>query len=97
MKRILWILLHPVLMMTALVMIYTYFSFRDETMHDIFFRGLTASQQALMFSIVDSLIYGNWLYKVIAAIFIPNWLCLWFVQFANFNTKNCISFSKKDN
>lgn len=96
-QKILWLLVHPFLIMNIVVLINTYFMFPNEDLKDLFFRGIGASRQALMFSIVDSLIYGNWLFKVTTAIFLPNWLCLWFVQFASFNTKESINLSKKIN
>ncbi|GLV39733.1 Glycosylphosphatidylinositol anchor attachment 1 [Carabus blaptoides fortunei] len=95
-QRLLWLVLHPLVVMTTVVMVYTYTMFPNETAVALFQRGLGASQQALMFSIVDSLIYGNWLYKVATGIFLSNWLCLWLVLFPNnVSTNNSTSVKQK--
>lgn len=83
--------------MTTVVMVYTFIMFPNEEALALFHRGISASQQALMFSIVDSLIYGNWLYKVATGIFLSNWLCLWIVLFPNDSTNISVNLKKKLN
>lgn len=56
--------------------------FPTDTTKENFFRSLTATKQAFVFGIVDSMIYGNWLFNVVIGIFLPNWVCLWCVSFS---------------
>ena len=41
--------------------------------------GFGATRQALVYAIVDSYIYANWVFPVAAAILLPNWLLFWVV------------------
>ncbi|CAH0551800.1 unnamed protein product [Brassicogethes aeneus] len=82
MQRILWLCLHPLAILTTVVMINTYTMFRGEKLDEIFSRGLGATNQAIVFSIVDSMIYGNWLYTFVTSVLLPNWLCFWCVSFS---------------
>ncbi|EFA06039.1 glycosylphosphatidylinositol anchor attachment 1 protein [Tribolium castaneum] len=81
-KKIVWLLAHPLVVLTATVLVYTFFMFPGEKFEDNFHRGVAATQQAIVFSIVDSMIYGNWLFSVVTSVFISNWLCFWIVAFA---------------
>lgn len=75
-------LVHPFLMITGVVMVYTFFTFSSDSFYENVYRGFGATQQALTYSIVDSMIYSNWLYNVIVSILLPNWLCFWCVVFS---------------
>ncbi|KAL3272393.1 hypothetical protein HHI36_013870 [Cryptolaemus montrouzieri] len=81
-QRIFWLLVHPCLVLTLVVLINTSFLFSNETFQEIFYRGINATQQALVYGIVDSMIYGNWLFNIVTAIFLPNWLCFWILTFS---------------
>ena len=39
-------------------------------------KGFGATKTAFVYGIIDSMVYGNWLYNVIAAVFLPIWLLL---------------------
>lgn len=45
-----------------------------------FWRAYGASKQAFAFSVVDSYIYGNWLFDVVSAVLLPNWTIFWLVK-----------------
>lgn len=46
-------------------------------------RGVDATSQAVVYSIVDSMVYGNWMYTLVTTILIPTWLCFWCVSFSS--------------
>ncbi|CAG9860436.1 unnamed protein product [Phyllotreta striolata] len=95
-QRFLWFLIHPLNILVCIVMINTYYLFPEENLDVILFRGWDATMQSIIFSIVDSMIYGNWLYGVITNIFIPNWLCFWIVSFSVFKEGETIKDSDKE-
>lgn len=75
-------LIHPFLVLTFMVVLYTFYSFAADTFYENIVRGFAAAQQALAYGVVDSMIYSNWLYNVVAGILLPNWLCFWCVMFS---------------
>ncbi|ERL95801.1 glycosylphosphatidylinositol anchor attachment 1 protein-like [Dendroctonus ponderosae] len=94
-QKTLWLLVHPLVVLLGMVFIITCTMFSQDRAKDIVFRTIFAYRDAVLFSIVDSMIYGNWLYSVIGAIFIPNWLCFWVVAFGNSADISSPSKSKK--
>lgn len=40
---------------------------------------MRAVLKALVFAVVDSYIYANWLFPVATAILLPNWILFWIV------------------
>lgn len=73
---ILWILVHPVILLTIIVMLYTWCMFPDSSFSEFLLRGFSATRQAIVFGIVDSEIYGNWVFNVACCVFLPSWLCM---------------------
>ncbi|XP_018578205.1 glycosylphosphatidylinositol anchor attachment 1 protein [Anoplophora glabripennis] len=96
-QRILWLAVHPLTVLVVVVLVNTYSMFPTESFKEILSRGWDASQQAVIYSIVDSMIYGNWLFSVVTSIFIPNWLCFWCISCSNIKPKNVVSQDKKLN
>ncbi|XP_033222343.1 glycosylphosphatidylinositol anchor attachment 1 protein [Belonocnema kinseyi] len=74
---VLWPLLHPFAIASFIVTAYTYANFMDEAALTILYRGWKATKQAFVLSIIDSTIYGNWLYSFIVSIMLPIWLLFW--------------------
>lgn len=81
-KKVVWVFAHPVVVLILTVQIYTALIFMSDSFEENFYRGIGATKQAIVFSIVDSMIYGNWLFSVATSIFVSNWLCFWIVAFA---------------
>ncbi|XP_012526778.2 glycosylphosphatidylinositol anchor attachment 1 protein [Monomorium pharaonis] len=79
-QYIAWIMLHPFISSAIAVMSYTYLNFPSDPVLSLLLRGYRANKQALVFSIVDSMIYGNWFYNVVSAIMLPLWLLFWNVM-----------------
>lgn len=74
---ILWPLLHPFAVASFIVTGYTYANFSEEVLLTILYRGWKATKQSFVLSIIDSTIYGNWLYSFIVSIMLPIWLLFW--------------------
>lgn len=81
-QKLFWLLLHPLIVVIVVVVINSKIVFPDQGIEDVLKRGIKATQQALVFSIIDSMIYGNWLFNIATALFIPNWLCFWVLTFS---------------
>lgn len=79
-QYIAWIMLHPFVSSAIVVMGYTYLNFPADPIPSLFLRGYRANKQALVFSIVDSMIYGNWFYNIATAVMLPMWLLFWNVM-----------------
>ncbi|XP_063983235.1 glycosylphosphatidylinositol anchor attachment 1 protein [Diachasmimorpha longicaudata] len=71
-----WALLHPFLITSLIVAGYTYFHFSEENLGSLAVRSFDATKKALLFSIIDSMIYGNWLFNVTTTVILPIWLLL---------------------
>ncbi|XP_049879902.1 glycosylphosphatidylinositol anchor attachment 1 protein [Pectinophora gossypiella] len=76
-KRVFCLLLQPLSITTIALVAYGRVLFPEEEWLDCAGRGLDAAMQAVMFAIVDSLIYGNWLFNVATAVFLPTWIIFW--------------------
>ncbi|KAJ8946439.1 hypothetical protein NQ318_014426 [Aromia moschata] len=97
-QRFLWLVVHPLVVLTAVVLVNSYLMFPEEKVKEMLYRGLDATQHAIVYSIVDSMIYGNWLFSLVISIFIPNWLCFWCVAVSAIEKpKNVVTVNKKTN
>ncbi|XP_015186260.1 PREDICTED: glycosylphosphatidylinositol anchor attachment 1 protein [Polistes dominula] len=74
---ILWILLHPFVASSIVILGYTYVNFSEQPLLSLIFSGYRATKQAFVFSIIDSMIYGNWFYNVTMTVMLPIWLLFW--------------------
>ncbi|XP_031830500.1 glycosylphosphatidylinositol anchor attachment 1 [Nomia melanderi] len=78
-----WVLLHPFVISSLLIICYTYINFATDPFLSILFRGYRATKQAYVFSIMDSMIYGNWFYNVTVSTMLPIWLLFWNILCSN--------------
>ncbi|XP_034826560.1 glycosylphosphatidylinositol anchor attachment 1 protein [Maniola hyperantus] len=76
-KRLLCLLLQPLFAVSIALILYSRVLFPEEAILSMLGRGRDAAMQAVMFSIVDSMIYGNWLFNVGATIILPTWILFW--------------------
>lgn len=74
---VLWILLHPFIASSIVILGYTYVHFPEKSLLSLIFSGYHATKQAFVFSIIDSMIYGNWFYSVTMTVMLPIWLLFW--------------------
>ncbi|XP_078040493.1 glycosylphosphatidylinositol anchor attachment 1 [Augochlora pura] len=79
----LWVLLHPFVTSNILILCYTYANFSTDPFLSILFRGYRATKQAYVFSIMDSMIYGNWFYNVTVSTIFPIWILFWNILCTN--------------
>lgn len=80
-QKLLWILVHPLVLASLVVLIHTFFAFPNQSFLAALTQGFVATQGALVYSFVDSMIYGNWMFPAACMALIPNWLCFWYLMF----------------
>ncbi|KDR22254.1 glycosylphosphatidylinositol anchor attachment 1 protein [Zootermopsis nevadensis] len=78
-QKILWVFLHPLWLLIIVVLFHTTLTFPDESVLVLSEMGMRAVLKALVFAVVDSYIYANWLFPVATAILLPNWILFWIV------------------
>ncbi|XP_067640161.1 glycosylphosphatidylinositol anchor attachment 1 protein [Eurosta solidaginis] len=71
------LLLNPIIVIYLLVLWLTLFEFPELTLSQLAIRALRASVDAITFGLMDSIIYGNWLYTAVVAIYFPLWILYW--------------------
>ncbi|XP_053689750.1 glycosylphosphatidylinositol anchor attachment 1 protein [Sabethes cyaneus] len=92
-SRFFCLLLHPLVVVLLTVFSVTYVLFPELSLYALIEKAVAASMDAITYSLVDSMIYGNWLFNLVALIFLPSWTLLWFLMFAtklkktSFNSK----------
>ena len=78
-----WLLcVHPYVLLLAFVSVDTYANFSGESLSMLALRCCAATKRALMYSVVDSLIYGNWVFPAACTSLLPVWMLLWHVLFS---------------
>lgn len=82
-QKAFWLLLHPLCLLTLVVMTCTALTFPDEPVPELLERGLSATRQAMVYAVVDSDVYANWVFPVATAILLPIWLQFWVVLYSS--------------
>ncbi|XP_055594738.1 glycosylphosphatidylinositol anchor attachment 1 protein [Uranotaenia lowii] len=82
-SRLLGLVLHPLTIVYLVLLAVTIHLFPELTIRAATNKALTATMDAITYSVVDSMIYGNWLFNLVALIFLPCWTMLWFLMFTN--------------
>uniref|UniRef100_A0A2M4BHL8 GPI-anchor transamidase component GPAA1 n=1 Tax=Anopheles marajoara TaxID=58244 RepID=A0A2M4BHL8_9DIPT len=75
------LLLHPMNVMYFVLVGFTWYLFPELALKPLLSKALAAAMDALTYSVVDSMIYGNWLFDLVSLIFIPSWVLLWVLLF----------------
>ncbi|XP_046385153.1 glycosylphosphatidylinositol anchor attachment 1 protein [Ischnura elegans] len=81
-QRLIWIPLQPLFLMCIAATISTAVSFPEELKElDFSFltKVVTASCNALTFSVVDTYAYGSWVFPIGCFLLLPNWILFWAV------------------
>ncbi|EDS27747.1 GPI transamidase component GAA1 [Culex quinquefasciatus] len=81
-SRIACLLLHPLVGVYLVLFATTCYLFPELTLQAMAKKAVTATMDAITYSVVDSMIYGNWLFNLVALIFLPTWTLLWSLMFA---------------
>lgn len=76
-KSVLLLLVHPLSLLYLSVMFDTYSNFPELSVLKLLSKGAVGAKRALMYSVVDSFIYSNWVFDVATLCLLPVWLLLW--------------------
>nr|XP_022912699.1 glycosylphosphatidylinositol anchor attachment 1 protein [Onthophagus taurus] len=80
-QKCLWFMLHPFVLVNIIVTAYTFLMFPGDDFKENLTRAFAAIQHAMVYSIVDCIIYGNWLFSVICVTIVPTWFMFWHLSF----------------
>ncbi|XP_017852048.1 glycosylphosphatidylinositol anchor attachment 1 protein [Drosophila busckii] len=74
----LWtLLLNPLVIIYGIVLIMSFYQFPELTWQQLLLRAGTAAMDATTYALIDSVIYGNWLYFAVSTVFLPLWIICW--------------------
>lgn len=76
-KRLCCVCLHPLVVVVACMVAYSRRLVADDSWLATLGRGSDAAMQAIMFSVADSMLYGNWLFNLTTSVILPIWLIFW--------------------
>lgn len=85
--RLYGLLLHPLVVSYVCVLALTWGSFPELDWKLLLVRALKATMDAITFAIVDSMIYGNWMFKLVTVVFLPVWIIFWNVTYPRTGTR----------
>ncbi|XP_059622578.1 glycosylphosphatidylinositol anchor attachment 1 protein [Phlebotomus argentipes] len=71
------ILLQPLIVAYLAVFTLTWITFDELSLMSVSQKALSATMNALVYSAVDSVIYGNWMFNMISLVFFPIWILMW--------------------
>uniref|UniRef100_A0A182TRU7 GPI-anchor transamidase component GPAA1 n=1 Tax=Anopheles melas TaxID=34690 RepID=A0A182TRU7_9DIPT len=80
-SRLCCLLINPLVVLYGVLLALTWYLFPELAFKPMLSKALTATMDALTFSVVDSMIYGNWLFDMVSLIFVPCWVLLWVLLF----------------
>ncbi|EDW62399.1 glycosylphosphatidylinositol anchor attachment 1 protein [Drosophila virilis] len=80
--RVWTLLLNPLVVIYIIVLIMSFYQFPELTLQQLLLRAATAAMDASTFALIDSVIYGNWLYFAICTVFLPLWIICWTLALA---------------
>ncbi|KAI9590272.1 glycosylphosphatidylinositol anchor attachment 1 protein isoform X1 [Glossina fuscipes] len=73
------LILNPLVLVYTIVLILTIRQFPELTANDLLIKSIFATMDGITYSLMDNLIYGNWLYTVAVFILLPLWCGFWTV------------------
>lgn len=75
--KALYLMLQPLIVVSLVVLAMTFVQFPELTIKDVFKRSYKAMMDALTYAVVDSVIYGNFLFDLVSLVLFPAWIMLW--------------------
>ena len=78
-----WVILfltHPLVLLFLFISVDTYFNFKDIDPDKMALKAVQATKRALMYSIIDAEVYGNWVFDVTCLCLVPVWSSFWFLS-----------------
>ncbi|CAO1411146.1 unnamed protein product [Diamesa tonsa] len=85
-KSFFHILVHPITIVYGVVLALSYTSFPEMSFNYILDKSFKATVDGITYSVVDSLIYGNWLFDLFCLILLPCWVIFWVLNFTRGST-----------
>lgn len=82
-SRILCLAIHPLVVVYLVLFGVTCSLFPELALRDQIKKAITGTMDGITYSVVDSMIYGNWLFDLVALVFVPSWTLLWFLMFVS--------------
>uniref|UniRef100_A0A1A9ZQD8 Uncharacterized protein n=1 Tax=Glossina pallidipes TaxID=7398 RepID=A0A1A9ZQD8_GLOPL len=73
------LILNPLVLVYTIVLILTIRQFPELTASELLIKSVVATMDGITYSLMDNLIYGNWLYTVAIFILLPLWCGFWTV------------------
>ncbi|XP_030381948.1 glycosylphosphatidylinositol anchor attachment 1 protein [Scaptodrosophila lebanonensis] len=80
--RVYTLLLNPLVIIYGIVLIMTFYQFPELGLQQLLLRAAIAAMDAVTFALIDSVIYGNWLYFAVCTVFLPIWIICWTLALA---------------
>lgn len=74
---VLLLLIHPLSLVFLFTLLDTWRAYPEESWGELLPRATAANTRALMYSITDNYIYGNWVYPVTCVALLPTWHLFW--------------------
>jgi glycosylphosphatidylinositol transamidase len=81
-RTLLHLLIHPITVVYGVICALSFMAFNEMNMNYIMEKSFSATIDAITFAVVDSLIYGNWLFDLTCLILMPCWTILWIINFS---------------
>ncbi|KAH8338001.1 hypothetical protein KR059_000925 [Drosophila kikkawai] len=75
--RLLALILNPMMIVYVIVLAMTFYQFPELPLQKILLRAATAAMDASAYGLIDSVLYGNFLYFVISTVLLPLWIICW--------------------
>lgn len=76
-NKLLWLLFHPLCILYSILFVSTLLYFPELGWEALLSRAFQVTRTTLVYSTVDALIYGSWVYSICAGVLLPNWLMFW--------------------
>uniref|UniRef100_A0A8D8VY61 Glycosylphosphatidylinositol anchor attachment 1 protein n=1 Tax=Cacopsylla melanoneura TaxID=428564 RepID=A0A8D8VY61_9HEMI len=76
-NKVLWLLFHPLCILYFIILASTMFYFPELGLEALLSRSFQVTRTTLVYSAVDALIYGSWVYSICAGVILPIWLMFW--------------------
>lgn len=71
------LLLHPLTVVYSIVSVLTFRNFPELSVTENLIKSIKATFDAIVFSVVDLIVYGNWLFKAATLLFLSSWILFW--------------------
>ncbi|CAL4128148.1 unnamed protein product, partial [Meganyctiphanes norvegica] len=76
-RAFLLLLIHPMVLLIIFAFLDTWTTFPEIPFDKVLWKTYLASKRALMYSVVDGLIYSNWVFQVATHCLLPIWMLFW--------------------